>query len=79
VVATTGAGYQGTRKDDRGIDVASWKVARMGAKDVQTFTITVGGASQAIQAGTVTWAKPAQKNGATGDTINIALPVRPGA
>jgi mono/diheme cytochrome c family protein len=76
VVSTTGAGYQGTRKDDKGVDVAAWRVPRMAAKDVQTFTMTLGGGAPAIQAGTVSWTKPAQRNGAAGDTVNIALPPR---
>jgi mono/diheme cytochrome c family protein len=77
VVGTTGAGYQGTRKDEKGLDVAAWRVPRMGAKDAQTFTITLSGSAPAIQAGTVSWVKPAQKNGASGDSINVVLPPRP--
>ena len=77
VVSTTGTGYQGTRKDDKGADVATWRVPRVGAKELQTFTITLAGTAPAIQAGTVSWVKPAQRNGASGDTINIALPPRP--
>jgi mono/diheme cytochrome c family protein len=77
VASTTGAGYQGVRKDDKGADVASWRVPRMAAKDVQTFTITLAGTTPSIAAGTVTWAKPAQRNGAPNDTINIQLPPRP--
>jgi hypothetical protein len=76
VAGTTGAGYQGTRKDEKGMDVATWRIPRMAAKEVQTFTITLAGSTPAIQAGTVSWVKPAQKNGAPGDSINIALPPR---
>lgn len=76
VVGTTGAGYQGTTRDDRGGDVATWRVPQMVAKDVRTFTITLGGATPAIRTGTVNWARPAQRNGAAGDSVNIALPPR---
>ena len=79
VVSTTGAGYQGTRKDDKGADVATWRVPRMAPAEMQTLTITLSGATPAIASGTVVWTKPAQRNGAPNDTVNIALPPRPAA
>jgi mono/diheme cytochrome c family protein len=77
VVGTTGDGYQGTRKDEKGLDVATWRIPRMAPRDAQTLTITVSG--NAPTAGAVRWVKPAQKNGATFDTVNVAMPPRAAA
>jgi mono/diheme cytochrome c family protein len=61
VVTTTGAGYQGIRRDEKNnADAAVWKVARMAAADQQTITLTLSGtgAGAGIAKGNVVWAKP---------------------
>ncbi len=73
IVGTTGAGYQGVQKDDKGLDVATWRVPRLAATEAQTFGITLAPGA-AVPAGSVRWMKPAQKTGAAGDTVPIAPP-----
>ena len=75
VVGTTGTGYQGVQKDDKGLDVATWRLPRLAANEVQTFGITLAPGA-ALPAGAVRWVKPAQKSGAAGDTVPIAPPRR---
>ena len=74
VVKTTGAGYEGVRPDPEAkANVAVWRVARMGPKDRQTYTLTLsraGTASDNVR-GSVRWTKPAVKTGPS-DTANIA-------
>ena len=79
VAGTTGPGYQGTRKDEKGFDVATWRVPRLAPTESQTFTMTVRGGATPIQSGTVAWMRPAQKAGAMNDSINVQLPPRPAA
>jgi hypothetical protein len=76
-VSTSGPGYQGTRKDDKGLDVASWRLPQLAARDTQTFSITLS--SGAPPSGTVSWLRPGQRKGAASDTVNIAMPPRPPA
>jgi hypothetical protein len=78
VVGTTGAGYQGTTKDQKGLDVARWRVPRIAAKEASAFTITLSG-NAPVKSGTVRWVKPGVKNGVAGDQINVAMPPRPAA
>ena len=64
VVNTTGAGYQGIRKDAQtGADMAAWTLARMAPKDRQTYSITLSAPSPATGnqrlRGTIQWSKPA--------------------
>jgi hypothetical protein len=72
VTNTTGAGYQGVRKDKDGkTDVAVWQVPRLGPKDKQTFGITLSGG--AIPSGSVIWARPTAGT-RTPDVIAVAIP-----
>jgi len=75
VTNTTGAGYQGVRKDKDGkTDVAVWQLPRLGPKDKQAYTITLAGG--AIPSGSVSWMKPVQGSG-TPDQAAVALPPPP--
>ena len=75
VKSTTGAGYQGVRKDADGkTDVAVWQLPRLGPKDKQAYTITLSGG--AIPRGSVSWARPIQ-GGGTPDTIPVVIPPPP--
>lgn len=76
VTNTTGAGYQGVRNDPQlKADVAVWQLPRLGPKQEQTYTITVGSGG-GIARGQVSWTKPAQGTG-TPDQINVAMPPAP--
>jgi hypothetical protein len=74
VVATTGAGYQGVRRDEalKG-EVAVWTVPRIAPKDQQTYTLTLSQAGTATNnvRGNVRWTRPAVKTGPS-DVENIA-------
>ena len=74
VVATTGAGYQGVRRDDqlKG-NAAVWTVARMAPGDRQTYTLTLSQAGTAADnvRGVMRWARPTVKPG-PGDAEAIA-------
>jgi len=62
VVAATGAGYQGVRRDEQAkADVAVWGVPRMAPGDQQTYTLTLSQAGTATNnlRGTIGWMKPA--------------------
>jgi mono/diheme cytochrome c family protein len=74
VVAATGAGYQGVRRDEQAkADVAVWRVARMAPRDHQTYTLTLSQAATATNnlRGTIRWTKPTVKTGPS-DSENIA-------
>ena len=74
VVNTSGAGYQGVRRDAQsGADMVTWNVARMVARDKQTYTITLSPPAAGAQRlrGVVRWSKPAFGDGST-DSANIA-------
>ena len=61
VVAATGAGYQGVRRDERAkADVAVWAVPRLAPGDHQTYTLTLSQAATAKDnlRGTIRYAKP---------------------
>ncbi len=76
VVNTSGAGYQGVRRDAQsGADVVTWNVARMVARDKQTYTITLSPPAAGAQRlrGVVRWSKPAFGDGTT-DSANINPP-----
>ena len=67
VVAATGAGYQGVRRDEQAkANVAVWTVSRMAPKDRQAYTLTLSQAGTAKDnvRGTIRWAKPTVKTGA---------------
>jgi hypothetical protein len=66
VVAATGAGYEGVRRDEQAkANVAVWRVARMAPKDHQTYTLTLSQAGTAKDnlRGTLRWTKPTVKTG----------------
>jgi hypothetical protein len=74
VVAATGAGYQGVRRDERAkADVAVWEVPRMAPGDRQTYTLTLSKAGTATDnvRGSIRWTKPTVKTGPS-DSENIA-------
>jgi mono/diheme cytochrome c family protein len=74
VVGTTGDGYQGVHADEQGkASFAEWKVAKLGPKDHQSYTITLSRAATAADnvRGNVRWTKPAVKPGPF-DQYNIA-------
>jgi mono/diheme cytochrome c family protein len=61
VVAATGPGYQGVRRDDRAkADMAVWAVPRLAPGDHQTYTLTLSQAATAKDnlRGTIRYAKP---------------------
>ncbi|MGH9253217.1 MAG: c-type cytochrome [Vicinamibacterales bacterium] len=60
VVNTTGAGYEGVRRNGEGKMVATWRVPRLGPADQQTYTITLSTPASAMR-GTIRWGKPAVK------------------
>jgi hypothetical protein len=77
VVNTSGAGYQGVRRDAQsGADVAVWRVARIGPRDRQTYAITLSPAAAGAPRlrGVVRWSKPILADG-TMDSLNINPPV----
>jgi hypothetical protein len=66
VVNATGAGYQGTRRDEQAnANVAVWQLARMAPQDRQSFTITLSRAGTATDnlRGRINWTKPTVKTG----------------
>jgi len=73
VVKATGAGYQGVRRDSEAdADVAVWEVARIAAREQQTYTLTLSQAGTAGNDvhGSIRWAKP----DVTTPVVNIAAP-----
>jgi cytochrome c553 len=61
VVAATGPGYQGVRRDERAkADMAVWTVPRLAPGDHQTYTLTLSQAATAKDnlRGTIRWVKP---------------------
>ena len=73
VASTTGAGYQGVRNDpELKSEVAVWQLSKLGAKEVQNYTITVASGG-GIARGVVRWTKPMQGTGMA-DQINVAMP-----
>ena len=74
VVAATGAGYKGVRKDDKeNAQVAEWAWAKAGPQDTQSYTITLSkaGTQKDNLRGLIHWDKPMIKPGPTGDEIGI--------
>ena len=74
VVATTGAGYQGVRRDEQAkADMAVWAVPRLAPGDHQTYTITLSkaGTTASNVRGSIRWTKPTVKTGPS-DSENIA-------
>jgi hypothetical protein len=61
VMSATGTGYQGVKRDAKeNVDVATWKVAKIGPRDQQSYTITLAGTAtgNAVPKGDITWNKP---------------------
>lgn len=81
VVAATGAGYEGVRRDEqmKG-DVAVWRIASMAPGDQQAYTVTLSQAATPANnlRGAIRWAKPAVKTGPN-DTEAILPPPAAGA
>jgi hypothetical protein len=78
VVNTTGAGYQGVRRDERTqADVAVWAVSRLAPGDRQTYTLTLSQAGTAKDnvRGTIRWVKPTVKTGPTDSEAIAAAPL----
>lgn len=76
VAATTGAGYQGVRRDaTAGADTAVWQLPRLEPGDEHTYTITVSGTAAAtgITGGNIVWARPAFGDGSA-DQLALAAP-----
>jgi len=74
VVAATGAGYKGVRKDDKEqAQVAEWSWPKAGPRDKQSYTITLSkaGTQKDNLRGMIMWEKPMIKPGPTGDQIAI--------
>jgi mono/diheme cytochrome c family protein len=68
VVAATGAGYQGVRRDEQAkVDVAVWGVPRMAPGDHLTYTLTLARAGTAANnlRGIIRWTKPTVKTGSS--------------
>ncbi len=86
VVNSTGAGYQGVRRDPKlGADLAVWLVARIAAAERQTFTLTLSGSGAAAglsRGSTVSWARPVVREGfpntvTRNDSVNVTIRVPP--
>jgi cytochrome c553 len=74
VVTTSGAGYQGVRRDpEANADVAVWEISRMAPGDHQTYALTLSQAGTAENdlRGTIRWTKPTVKTGPS-DSVSIA-------
>jgi mono/diheme cytochrome c family protein len=79
VVATTGAGYQGVRRDAQsGMDMAVWTIPRMEPQASETYSITLSAPAEGAQRlrGVMRWPRPAMGDG-RGDTQNINPPPAP--
>jgi mono/diheme cytochrome c family protein len=66
VVTTTGAGYQGVRRDEQlKADVAVWGVSRMAPGERQSYTMTLSQAGTVKDnvRGSIRWMRPAVKTG----------------
>jgi mono/diheme cytochrome c family protein len=72
VVTATGAGYQGVSRDPESkVDMAVWKIARMAAREHQSFTITLAnaGTEEDELKARIRWTKPTVKTGPS-DAVN---------
>jgi mono/diheme cytochrome c family protein len=79
VGSTTGADYQGIRRDQRtNADMAVWKLAGLAPPDRRTYTITLSGTVPvgAALTGSVSWTRPPLRGGAP-DTVAVLPPPRP--
>jgi cytochrome c553 len=73
VVAATGAGYQGVRRDEQAkADVAVWAIPRMAPQDQQSYTLTLSQAGNIR--GTIRWTKPTVKTGPSDSEAITAAP-----
>jgi mono/diheme cytochrome c family protein len=78
VVATTGSGYEGIRRDEQAkADMAVWRVSRMEPGDRQTYTLTLSRAGTAKDnvRGVMRWLKPAVKTGPSDSDIIPPAPL----
>lgn len=82
VVSTTGAGYQGVRRDQQAkADAAVWQLPRLAAKNHQTYTITLSRAGTAADnlSGNIRWTKPPVKTGSFDNVVIAPAPLPPQA
>ena len=76
VVKTTGAGYQGVRRDEQAkADVAVWSVARMPPGEHQAYSLTLS--RTGTVRGTIRWVRPTVKTGATDSEAIAPASVQP--
>ncbi|MDO8793257.1 MAG: cytochrome c [Vicinamibacterales bacterium] len=83
VVSATGPGYAGVQRDSAingGAEVAVWRVPRIGPKEQQAFSLTLGGevASASLKGSVVRWATPALGPAAASraDSVVVTLPAQ---
>ena len=75
VVAATGPGYVGVRTDEQAkAEVAEWKVARIGGKERQSYTVTLSkaGTAQDNLRGAILWSRPVKRGANDQNAINPA-------
>jgi mono/diheme cytochrome c family protein len=75
VAKASGPGYQGVKPDAAAKgDAATWKVAKIGPREAQKFSITLSGsgAGPAISRAEVRWERPVSEGKA--DMLNVAVP-----
>jgi hypothetical protein len=78
VIATTGAGYQGVRRDEQAkAETAVWTIPRMEPGDRQSYTITLSQAGTAKDnvRGTIRWMKPTVKTAPSDSEVIPPAPV----
>jgi len=79
VVATTGDGYQGVRRDERlKADVAVWGLPRIAPGERQTYTLTLSKAGTATDnvRGNIRWIRPTVKTGPSDTEVIPPAPLR---
>jgi mono/diheme cytochrome c family protein len=78
VVATTGPGYLGVKRDEQAkADMAIWAVSQMGPGDRQAYTLTLSQAGTAKDnvRGTIRWMKPAVKTAPNDSEVILPAPI----
>ena len=82
VVAATGAGYEGVRRDGQlKADAAVWRLARLAPGERQTYTLTLSKAGTAADnvRGTIRWMKPVVKTGPNDSEVIAPAPLPTGS
>ena len=78
VVAASGEGYQGVRRDEQAnADVAAWGVSLLAPGDHRTYTLTLSQAGTAENnlRGTIRWTKPTVSTGPSDIQIIAPAPL----